>query len=83
MFPFGGGGYFVSFQNPLHLMVQQMNRRQIPATLYLHPREIDPAQPRMDDLPWSKTQVLRNKSDGREAESAAEEESLSEHERLP
>ena len=52
MFPFGGGGYFRLLPEPLtSLMVKQMNRSQIPATLYLHPREIDPEQPRMEGLP--------------------------------
>ncbi len=50
--PFGGGGYFRITPGKLtrHL-VNRMNREGIPATLYLHPREIDAAQPRMKNLP--------------------------------
>jgi len=49
---FGGGGYFRLLPGWLtRTLVGRMNRKEIPATLYLHPREIDPDQPRMDDLP--------------------------------
>lgn len=49
--PFGGGGYFRLLPEAMtSALIQQMNREDIPATLYLHPREIDPDQPRMKDL---------------------------------
>ena len=52
MFPFGGGGYFRLIPEPVTAgLVRQMNKKEIPATLYLHPREIDPGQPRMRNLP--------------------------------
>jgi polysaccharide deacetylase family protein (PEP-CTERM system associated) len=49
---FAGGGYFRLW--PLGLVeraTRALNRRGVPVTFYLHPRELDPDQPRMD-LPW-------------------------------
>ena len=49
---FGGGGYFRLLPGPVtERLIQRMNRSQVPATVYLHPREIDPNQPRIDGLP--------------------------------
>jgi polysaccharide deacetylase family protein (PEP-CTERM system associated) len=50
--PFAGGGYLRLF--PYRLIrscVAAENRQGRPATVYVHPREIDPDQPRME-LPW-------------------------------
>ena len=50
--PFAGGGYFRLW--PLWLVrraARALNRRGVPVTWYLHPREVDVAQPRMS-LPW-------------------------------
>jgi len=50
---FGGGGYLRLLPlRLLHRWIRQLNAEEVPATIYLHPREIDPAQPRMDQLPW-------------------------------
>ena len=50
--PFGGGGYFRLIPEVITAqLVKRMNGEDIPATLYLHPREIDPDQPRMRRLP--------------------------------
>jgi len=47
--PAAGGAYLRLF--PLKLVdaaIRQAERRNAPATLYIHPWEVDPAQPRMD-----------------------------------
>lgn len=45
---FCGGGYFRLFPYPfIRWGIQRLNRRREPAMVYLHPREIDPDQPRM------------------------------------
>jgi len=52
--PFAGGGYLRLF--PYRLIrscVGAENRAGRPATIYVHPREIDPDQPRME-LPWQR-----------------------------
>lgn len=50
--PFAGGGYLRLFPYPLiRSCVGAENRAGRPATIYVHPREIDPEQPRME-LPW-------------------------------
>jgi polysaccharide deacetylase family protein (PEP-CTERM system associated) len=50
---FGGGGYLRLLPLPLvHRWIRQLNAEDIPATIYLHPREIDLQQPRMRELPW-------------------------------
>ncbi len=46
--PISGGGYFRLF--PLRFMLkswQRLNRAEIPGMFYIHPWEIDPAQPRL------------------------------------
>lgn len=49
---FGGGGYFRLLPGRVtEELIQRMNRSQVPATVYLHPREIDPEQPRIPGLP--------------------------------
>jgi len=50
--PFAGGGYFRLW--PLALSragARAQNRDGVPVTWYLHPREVDPGQPRLA-LPW-------------------------------
>jgi polysaccharide deacetylase family protein (PEP-CTERM system associated) len=45
---FCGGGYFRLFPYPfIHWGIRRLNGRGEPAMVYLHPREIDPGQPRM------------------------------------
>ncbi len=52
--PFAGGGYLRLFPYPLiRSCVGAENRAGRPATIYVHPREIDPDQPRME-LPWQR-----------------------------
>lgn len=52
--PFAGGGYLRLFPYPLiRICVGAENRHGRPATVYVHPREIDPEQPRMQ-LPWQR-----------------------------
>jgi polysaccharide deacetylase family protein (PEP-CTERM system associated) len=47
-FPYAGGGYFRLLPYPLiQLGIAAENRRGWPANVYIHPREIDPGQPRM------------------------------------
>lgn len=46
--PYGGGGYLRLFPNFLtRLLIAHDNRAGRPANIYVHPREIDPKQPRM------------------------------------
>jgi polysaccharide deacetylase family protein (PEP-CTERM system associated) len=50
--PFAGGGYLRLW--PLGLLLRAargLNRRGVPVTWYLHPREVDVEQPRLQ-LPW-------------------------------
>ncbi len=50
--PFAGGGYLRLW--PLGLLLRaarRLNRRGVPVTWYLHPREVDTEQPRLR-LPW-------------------------------
>lgn len=48
-FPTGGGWGFRFFPfGMITSTIQALNNRQQPAVLYLHPREIDPAGPRLD-----------------------------------
>jgi polysaccharide deacetylase family protein (PEP-CTERM system associated) len=50
--PFAGGGYLRLFPYALiRACVAAENRAGRPATVYVHPREVDPDQPRMT-LPW-------------------------------
>jgi len=52
--PYAGGGYLRLFPvSWIHRCVRADNRAGRPANLYVHPREIDPAQPRMA-LPWKR-----------------------------
>jgi polysaccharide deacetylase family protein (PEP-CTERM system associated) len=51
---FAGGGYLRLF--PLRLVelaTRSLNRRGVPVTYYVHPREVDPEQPRMP-LSWKR-----------------------------
>ncbi len=53
--PCGGGGYFRVFPYPLtRLLLRQCNREGRPVVFYLHPWEVDPAQPRVH-LSFSKS----------------------------
>lgn len=46
--PFSGGFYFRALPYPfIHLFAKQVNREGHPVVFYLHPREIDPQQPRL------------------------------------
>ncbi len=52
--PFAGGGYLRLFPyGVIRSCVGAENREGRPATVYVHPREIDPDQPRME-LPWQR-----------------------------
>lgn len=53
--PFSGGGYLRLFPMPLVKMGYRQNHAAgRPGMAYIHPREIDPAQPRLK-LPWKKS----------------------------
>lgn len=53
--PYAGGGYLRLFPYALiRHCIGRENRRGRPATVYVHPREIDTKQPRMA-LPWSRS----------------------------
>jgi polysaccharide deacetylase family protein (PEP-CTERM system associated) len=52
--PYAGGGYLRLFPYPLiRACLRADNRAGRPANVYVHPREIDPDQPRME-LPWKR-----------------------------
>ena len=54
---FFGGGYLRLFPYPLiRRMAQRVNRAGLPVIYYLHPREIDPGQPR---LPMSRSRRFK------------------------
>lgn len=47
--PFSGGFYFRVFPYFfIHRGIRSLNRKGLPAVVYLHPREIDPSAPRLD-----------------------------------
>ena len=47
--PFAGGGYLRLFPYPLQRLATRLeNRAGRPSNVYVHPREIDPEQPRME-----------------------------------
>ena len=51
--PYSGGGYLRLLPTPLLLrLYAAAERRGEPVITYLHPREMDPRQPRMDLPPW-------------------------------
>jgi polysaccharide deacetylase family protein (PEP-CTERM system associated) len=53
-FPFSGGGYLRLFPMRLvHYGFRQNHKRRLPVMTYVHPREINPSQPRLD-LPYVK-----------------------------
>ena len=53
--PVGGGGYFRLLPGCVtRAAVRQMDRRGVPASLYLHPWEFDPGQPRMGVSPTAR-----------------------------
>ena len=53
--PVGGGGYFRLLPGCVtRAAVRQMERRGVPASLYLHPWEFDPGQPRASVKPTAK-----------------------------
>jgi polysaccharide deacetylase family protein (PEP-CTERM system associated) len=50
--PYAGGGYLRLFPHAaIRACIRRDNRQGRPANVYVHPREIDPDQPRMQ-LPW-------------------------------
>ena len=52
--PISGGGYFRIFPYAVTRMgIRRLNKEGLPVVFYLHPWEIDPAQPRVR-LPWLK-----------------------------
>ena len=52
--PYAGGGYLRLFPYPvIRSCIRLDNRGGRPANVYVHPREIDPEQPRME-LPWKR-----------------------------
>ena len=52
--PFSGGGYLRLFPMPIiHYGFRQNHRRGLPVMAYIHPREINPTQPRLN-LPYRK-----------------------------
>ncbi len=51
-YPLGGGGFFRMFPVPLFEMnARRMRAEGVPPNFYLHPWEIDPGQPRINDAP--------------------------------
>lgn len=51
--PIGGGGYLRLLPTPvIHGAIRYLNHIGENATIYLHPREIDPLQPRLSGLPF-------------------------------
>ena len=53
--PYAGGGYLRLFPYALiRRCIRDDNRAGRPANVYVHPREIDPGQPRME-LPWRRS----------------------------
>lgn len=52
--PFAGGGYLRLYPEAVtRIGIERLNRREgIPAVVYVHPWEVDPAQPRQTGLPW-------------------------------
>jgi len=52
--PWGGGGYFRILPYPIFRRgVQSILQSGKPYVFYIHPWEIDPAQPRVKGIPWS------------------------------
>ncbi len=52
---FCGGGFFRFFpENYIHRHIKKINQRQQPAVVYIHPRDIDPKQPRMELKPLNR-----------------------------
>ena len=53
--PCCGGGYFRLYPYRMtRWLMRRCNAEGRPVMFYLHPWEIDPGQPRVDGLPWSK-----------------------------
>ncbi len=51
--PVAGGGYLRLYPERFtHWAIRRLNRRGIPANVYVHPWEIDTEQPRVTGLPW-------------------------------
>jgi len=59
-YPAGGGGYFRLFPYPLsRYLIQKVNREdRQPTIFYMHPWEIDPEQPRQENIGWKTIQTL-------------------------
>jgi polysaccharide deacetylase family protein (PEP-CTERM system associated) len=53
--PCCGGGYFRLYPYPVtRALMRRCNKQGRPVVFYLHPWEIDPEQPRVEGLSWSK-----------------------------
>jgi polysaccharide deacetylase family protein (PEP-CTERM system associated) len=67
--PFSGGGYFRILPYALtKKFFESFNRKTGPVVFYLHPWELDPGQPRVRGVPWSKRfrhYVNLDKTEGR------------------
>ena len=62
--PTGGGWGFRFFPfRTICTTIEALNRRQQPAVLYLHPREVDPAGPRLDLPPLKRFVSYGNRTD--------------------
>jgi hypothetical protein len=67
--PFSGGGYFRLLPYRVtKKFFESFNRKAGPVVFYLHPWELDPGQPRVRGVPWSKRfrhYVNLDKTEGR------------------
>lgn len=53
--PCSGGGYFRLYPYALtRALMRRCNRQGRPVMFYIHPWEVDPGQPRISGLPWTK-----------------------------
>jgi polysaccharide deacetylase family protein (PEP-CTERM system associated) len=60
-FPFSGGGYLRFFPVPVvRWCLEHLLAREIPATIYIHPREVDPNHPRLPLPPFRRFKTYVN-----------------------
>lgn len=60
-FPFSGGGYLRLYPVPvIRLGLQRLLRRKIAASIYIHPREVDPNHPRLPLPPFRRFKTYVN-----------------------
>ena len=60
-FPFSGGGYLRLYPVPvIRWCLERLLRREIAATIYVHPREMDPNQPRLPLPPFRRFKTYVN-----------------------